>query len=185
MSSCLPLAYGRSNGPSTVCLCLGSTGPLYASYMLSGGYSWRLFFYVEFAFGAALLILAFFFVEETQYKRVPPASSSPPSSPPESENEKDGAAAEHREATIARNANDVIPSRKTFIQTLKVWSGINHEVPFFMTSIRALSYYLVPCVFWVVTSYGERKPQDSFQIVNTRQVSILDWEPLRLTILFH
>jgi hypothetical protein len=31
--------------------------------MLAGGYSWRLFFYVEIAFAGALLILAFFVVE--------------------------------------------------------------------------------------------------------------------------
>jgi heme exporter protein D len=37
--------------------------------MLAGGYSWRLYFYVEIAFAGALLILAFFVVEETMYDR--------------------------------------------------------------------------------------------------------------------
>ncbi|KAI9663198.1 MAG: hypothetical protein M1821_008246 [Bathelium mastoideum] len=145
---------GKRIGYYTVCLCLGSTGPLYASYMLAGGYSWRLFFYVEFAFGAALLVLAFFFVEETDYKRVHPTPASPPPSHPDSENEKDGAFKEHREAALAPNGDEIIPPRKSFIQTLKPWSHVNHEVPFFMTGIRAFSYYFVPCVFWVVTSYG-------------------------------
>lgn len=36
--------------------------------LLSGGYGWRLFFYVEIAFAGFLLILAFLFVEETAYK---------------------------------------------------------------------------------------------------------------------
>lgn len=60
---------GKRLGYYTVALCLGATGPLYAGYMLAGGYSWRLFFYVEFAFACALLVMAFFFVEETSYDR--------------------------------------------------------------------------------------------------------------------
>ncbi|KAL9073418.1 MAG: hypothetical protein Q9157_004752 [Trypethelium eluteriae] len=139
---------------TVLCLCLGSTGPLYAGYMLAGGYSWRLFFYVEFAFGAALLVLAFFFVEETDYKRSRPVPQSPPSSHPDSDNEKSGTAMKHSEAALSPAADENVPPRKSFIQTLKPWGHINYEVPFFMTSIRAFSYYLVPCVLWVVTSYG-------------------------------
>ena len=130
--------------------------------MLAGGYSWRLFFYVEFAFGAALLVLAFLFVEETDYKRAPPAQASTPSSRTDLENDKSGAAVEHPETAIAASAVEVIPPRKSFIQTLKPWGHINYEVPFFMTSIRAFSYYLVPCVFWVVTSYGRLELLRSF-----------------------
>src|ERR1700684_4002711 len=62
-----------------VCLCLGATGPLYAGYMLAGGYSWRLYFYVEIAFAGALLILAFFVVEETMYDRKAMTPSTAPS----------------------------------------------------------------------------------------------------------
>ncbi|KAF2239815.1 MFS general substrate transporter [Viridothelium virens] len=145
---------GKRIGIYTICLCLGSTGPLYAGYMLAGGYSWRLFFYVEFAFGAALLVLAFFFVEETDYKRSRPVPQSPPSSHPDSDNEKSGTAMKHSEAALSPAADENVPPRKSFIQTLKPWGHINYEVPFFMTSIRAFSYYLVPCVLWVVTSYG-------------------------------
>lgn len=46
---------GKRLGYYTVALCLGATGPIYAGYMLAGGYSWRLFFYVEFAFAMALV----------------------------------------------------------------------------------------------------------------------------------
>ena len=70
---------GNKLGYYTVCLCWGSTGPLYAGYMLAGGYSWRLFFYVETAFAGLLLILAFLFVEETTYKRLSPSGRSSPS----------------------------------------------------------------------------------------------------------
>ena len=47
------------------------------------------------------------------------------------------------------------PLRKTFISTLKPWSGIDREAPFFMTILRAFTYFVVPSVFWVVASYGK------------------------------
>ena len=122
--------------------------------MLAGGYSWRLFFYVEVAFAALLLILAFLFVEETSYKRLPP--SGPPSLNEEGERkvfsqgevEKEGVPTEHREVET------LIPPRRSFVATLKPWSAINHDEKFFMTMIRSFSYYLVPSVLWVVTTYG-------------------------------
>ncbi|KAF2110807.1 major facilitator superfamily domain-containing protein [Lophiotrema nucula] len=136
---------GKRIGYYTVCLCLGSTGPLYAGYMLAGGYSWRLFFYVVFAFAMALLIAAFFIVEETSYKRqkVPsaPASSS-------GSQEKGISDASHTEVA------PVIPTRKSYISTLKPWSSINHESEFWIMIPRSFTYFLVPQVLWVITSFG-------------------------------
>jgi hypothetical protein len=126
-----------------VALCFGSTGPLYAGYMLAGGYSWQLFFYVVFAFAVALLILAFFVVEETAYKR--PKSPSTPPSPPLSDKTLD---ASHTEVAT------VIPPRKTFVQTLKPWSSIDHTQEFWIMIPRSFTYFLVPQVLWVVTSFG-------------------------------
>jgi MFS family permease len=54
---------GKKPGWYTAGLWLGATGPLYAGYMLAGGYSWPLFFYVEFALTMALLIAAVLSVE--------------------------------------------------------------------------------------------------------------------------
>ncbi|KAK3057918.1 hypothetical protein LTR09_000994 [Extremus antarcticus] len=145
---------GNKLGYYTVCLCWGSTGPLYAGYMLAGGYSWRLYFYVEVAFAGLLLILAFFFVEETTYKRDTP--SGPTVSNGEGEKkvfsqdevEKDGGVQQHVEVQT------LVPPRKTFLQTLKPWSAINHDEEFFITFARSFTYYLVPSVLWVVTSFG-------------------------------
>jgi MFS family permease len=130
---------GKKLGWYTVCLCLGSTGPLYAGYMLSGGYSWRLFFWVEFAFGVALLIATFLFVEETRYKRV---VSSPPSTPTET-----------KEAN-ASAIETTLPPRKTLRQRLSLWSGVDHDAPFLMMALRSFTYYLVPVAVWVNTTYG-------------------------------
>ena len=137
---------GKRLGYYTVALCLGATGPLYAGYMLAGGYSWRLFFYVEFAFACALLIMAFFFVEETMYDREKMKSQLGAAVELE-DSEKGGDA---KLAEIPSNA----PGRKSFAATLKPWSGINHEAPFFSVMLRSFTYYLVPSVFWVVTTYG-------------------------------
>jgi hypothetical protein len=137
---------GQRLGYYTVCLCLGATGPLYAGYMLSGGYSWRLFFYVEFAFACALFILAFFFVEETWYKR-------------DEMKRRLGAAVEVQSSEKAIGADlaevsPTAPPRKTFIQTLKPWGVYDRDAPFFMTALRSFTYFAVPPVFWVVSTYG-------------------------------
>ena len=106
----------------------------------------RLYFYVEFAFACALLIMAFIFVEESAYKRIVVSTSSADSE----DNEKGHT--EHVEVVT------LAPARISFIQALKPWSGIDHEAEFFMTMLRSFSYFLVPSVMWVVTSFGSCLP---------------------------
>lgn len=112
--------------------------------MLAGGYSWRLFFYVEAAFAGALLILAFIFVEETTYHRKPPTIDERVKT------------TDSRKATFEyQESNTYVPARKSFLKTLKPWSKIDHEAEFLMTMLRPFSYFIVPAVFWVITTYGE------------------------------
>lgn len=145
---------GSKLGYYTVCLCFGSTGPLYAGYMLAGGYSWRLYFYVETAFAGLLLILAFLFVEETYYVRKSPNGPSAPNPDGEkrvfgqSEVEKSEESVEHIKVET------LVPPRRSFFATLKPWSAINPNESFWMTMIRSFSYFLVPSVLWVVTRYN-------------------------------
>ncbi|KAB5583232.1 major facilitator superfamily domain-containing protein, partial [Coniochaeta sp. 2T2.1] len=140
---------GKRIGYYTVCLCFGATGPLFAGYMLNGGYSWRLFFYVQFAFAGALLIASFFIVEETTYHRVSPESTQDLSVVhSNSEGEK-------ATATMAEERpQPVIPPRKTFAQTLVFWNVWEKDSEFFMMMARSFTYFLVPHVLWVVTTYG-------------------------------
>ncbi|KAG4431083.1 hypothetical protein IFR05_013438 [Cadophora sp. M221] len=140
---------GKRIGYYTVCLCLGATGPLYAGYMLAGGYSWRLFFYVEIAFAGALFILAFIFVEETMYKRVLPTSVVPSLNESNQNYSKEGEIIHHTETN-----SSFVPPRKSFLATLKPWSGVDHDAEFFMTMIRPFTLFFVPAVFWVITTYG-------------------------------
>jgi hypothetical protein len=116
--------------------------------MLNAGLSWRLFFYVEIAFGIALLIFAFFAVEETWYKRVTPQSLPEESvKPPSSEGEK-------QTVTQTEQVAQVIPERKSFVSSLKFWGVWDRESDFFIMMARSFTYFLVPPVFWVVTTYG-------------------------------
>ncbi|KAF2841196.1 MFS general substrate transporter [Patellaria atrata CBS 101060] len=141
---------GKRLGYYTVCLCLGATGPLYAGYMLAGGYSWRLYFYVVFAFACALTILAFFFVEETSYDRQAMKArlgvSDSPVRGDASSIEKEGNTAVYHEIEV--------PVRKSFVSTLKPWSPIVKEASFFGTMLRSFTYFFVPSVFWVIVTYG-------------------------------
>lgn len=142
---------GKRLGIYTVCLCFGATGPLYAGYMLAGGYSWRLFFYVEFAFGAALFILAFFVVEETLYNRKTHVGASTRTS----SELQDGEGEEKTStAVLETTTTTVVPPRKTFLQTLKFWGVYEKDADFFTMIARSFTYFLVPHVFWVITTYG-------------------------------
>lgn len=160
VDECLPFPLvherGTKLGIYTICLCLGTTGPIYAGYMLAGGYSWRLYFYVEAAFAGALLALAFFFVEESAYKRHSALTSvSAPSPEPTEHKQKffgNGASDFEKAAYVEQRT--LIPRRRTFVETLKPWSRIDHDEQFFMTAIRSFTYFLVPPVIWVVCTYG-------------------------------
>jgi hypothetical protein len=115
---------------------------------LTGGYGWRLFFYAEFAFGAALLLLAFLFVEETSYDR----KAAMLILPPPIEGEK--ASNSITEQVLTEPSSTLTPSRKSFIQTLSLWGRVDHSVPFFTMIARSFTYFLVPQALWVIASFG-------------------------------
>lgn len=139
---------GKKLGWYTVALCLGATGPMFSGFMLAAGYSWPLFFYVEFAFAGALLILAFFFVEESRYDR---KILSYPPTPPSGGDQHNK---EFTNVTEAEDASASIPPRKSFLEQLKPWSPVDHNSEFFMTMARSFTYLLVPSTLWVITTYG-------------------------------
>lgn len=120
--------------------------------MLAGGYSWRLFFYVEAAFAGALLIMAFFFVEESTYHRkeqptTPISLNHSPTALDTDEKLEDNFQLE--------NVSSIsVPPRKSFLVTLKPWGAIDPDAEFVMTILRSFTYFLVPAVFWVIASYG-------------------------------
>lgn len=145
----------------TAALCLGSLGPLPAGYMLAAGHGFRLFFYVEFAFGMALLVAAFFLVPETAYKRrIAVNSGSEPRLMNSNEKAEKTASSTNRIGVTAAPAEVEVetlptwPKRKTYLESLKPWSAIDPDIEFFGMMLRSFSYYFVPSVLWVITSFG-------------------------------
>ncbi|CAI7663547.1 unnamed protein product [Penicillium manginii] len=120
--------------------------------MLAGGYSWRLFFYVEAAFAGALLIMACLFVEESTYHRPQP---TPHNLSTDSLHAKEIASEKSQQPVQLETLSSMpVPQRKSFLETLKPWGGIDHEPEFFMTILRSFTYFCVPVVFWVIATYG-------------------------------
>lgn len=156
---------GQRIGFYTIALCFGSSGPMFAGYMLNGGNSWRLFFYVEFAFGVALLILAFFVVEETMYHRKVPAdipvgceSTDKTSSP--------------RAGSVMTSSSN-LPPRKTFLQTLKFWGVWERDSDFFLMMARSFTYFLVPHVlFNYITPIKITAPPYNWSELNSGLISV-------------
>ncbi|GAW15060.1 hypothetical protein ANO14919_044690 [Xylariales sp. No.14919] len=139
---------GERIGYYTVCLCLGTFASLPAGYILAGGYGWRLFFYVEFAFGAALLVLAFLFVEETSYDRK--AAMLISTVPVDDEKASNGM----KNQDLVERSDAGVPPRKSFVKTLSLWGRIDHDVPVFTMMARSFTYFLVPQALWVIASFG-------------------------------
>jgi hypothetical protein len=152
--------------------------------MLAGGYSWRLFFYVEAAFAGALLIMAFFFVEESTYHRKEQSTTSNYSNHSPTIRDTDEKLEDH--VQLENVSSTSVPSRKNFLATLKPWGSIDPEPEFFMTIVRSFSYFLVPAVFWVIASYGMNpwKIGHSFIADHFAQDFTLVWVPWRLTTRF-
>ncbi|KAL9092174.1 MAG: hypothetical protein Q9165_004607 [Trypethelium subeluteriae] len=143
----------------TAALSLGSIGGLPAGYMLAAGYSFRLFYYVEFAFGMALLIAAFFLVPETAYKRKTTVTveKAPAENGQDFELQKGASFVEPQKLShlsVEVEGIPLGPQRQTYLQSLKPWSFYDRDAEFFMMMVRSFTYYFVPPVLWVITSFG-------------------------------
>jgi MFS family permease len=152
---------GKKLGWYTIALCLGATGPMFSGFMLAAGYSWHLFFYVEFAFAGALLLLAFFFVEESMYTRqpLPPSSTNSGTDLPPSPTQKpeESTISEHEHPSPAPPPTIPIPPRKPFLSQLAPWGPTDPCTSWrsaLLMPLRSFTYLLVPSTFWVITTYG-------------------------------
>ncbi|KAI0835445.1 MFS general substrate transporter [Hypoxylon sp. FL0890] len=141
---------GKHIGYYTFGMCFAAMAPIPAAYMLPTKYSWRLFFYVLLAFACALFIFAFFFVEETSYDRE--AHRNTDLTLNRSDETKSNSLEKPDEAIVEEAP--VMPNRKTYLETLRPWGRIDPEVHAFTLVWRCFTYYLIPQVLWVVTSFG-------------------------------
>ncbi len=124
--------------------------------MLSGGRSYHLFFWVEFAAGAALFLGTFFLFEETMYFRQADPPQSLSTGVDETGIKADEAQLEYKEGFGGRTSEILTPPRKSWVRQLKVIDKdrIDHGFSPVMMVVRASTYYLVPPVFWVCSTYG-------------------------------
>ncbi|KAI0597249.1 putative MFS transporter [Biscogniauxia sp. FL1348] len=139
---------GKRIGYYTFSMCMAALSTIPAAYMLPTRYSWRLFFYVNLAFAGALFIFAFLFVEESSYDRKTHTMRD------SSLDRSAGNASELKPVASTVEQARVIPDRKTFFETLRPWGRIDHSVPFFTLIWRSFTYFLVPQVLWVITTFG-------------------------------
>ncbi|KAI0975496.1 putative MFS transporter [Xylaria arbuscula] len=141
---------GIQLGYYTFSLCLAALSPLPAAYMLPTRYSWRLWFYVNVAFAGANFILAFFFVEETSYQRRKKVDATSN----EDQDSANGSPGQDKPDALTVEQAPIAPRRKSYLSTLRPWGCTDPTVPFFTLLWRSLTYFLVPQVLWVITSFG-------------------------------
>ena len=154
----------------------GTRSALTASYMLSGGLSYNLFFWVEFGLGCLLFLRTFFFFEETMFFRTTGGSEIHSSTAMD----VSGMEEKSQEQGVAQPTRP----RKSCRQQLKFIGTIDLKSPIFMMMVRSSApgprprpgvsgnvcahanlrfiqgpviclFFLVPPVLWVCATYGK------------------------------
>ncbi|KAF5540677.1 hypothetical protein FNAPI_10430 [Fusarium napiforme] len=120
----------------------------------SSGLSYNLFFWIEFGVGCVLFLLTLAFFEETMYleQRQPPSRSSQRPIDADSIKEEPQATAECMESRLEESTS--VPPRKTYVEQCKIFGKTDPNSPVFMMMVRSFTYFIVPQVFWVCTTYG-------------------------------
>ncbi|KAH7276237.1 major facilitator superfamily domain-containing protein [Fusarium solani] len=145
---------GKALGWYTFALTTGTLSAVPASYMLSSGKSYNLFFWVEFACGCLLFLGTFFCFEETMYIRRTNALDTRPVDDHVVDCEKDDEQSVRQIESRARESDPEISQRRTYRQQLSVFDKTDPESPVFLMMARSFTYFIVPPVFWVCTTYG-------------------------------
>lgn len=160
---------------------MAAISSLAAGYMLSGGYSWRLYFYVILAFAATLFLLTILFVEETSYDRK--AAIAAESTAASSHSQDNKVETDQKEmASYSATLPDSLPPRKSYLQMLSLAGRRDSGISFFGTMLRSWTYFLAPASLWVITTYGINIGLGAFGISFTFPVLITappyNWDPV-------
>jgi hypothetical protein len=144
----------------TAALCLAAIAPLPAGYMLP---NWRQAYWTCAGAGAAIFVLGFFFVPETYYDRdealqkysVDRVLGHEKIDTTGTKNETAHVEGNPLDDRIDRiETGQPIPPRKSYLQQIKPWSGINRKATFWISSVRQFSFLAYPAVLWAVIFYG-------------------------------
>ncbi|KAH7168505.1 major facilitator superfamily domain-containing protein [Fusarium sp. MPI-SDFR-AT-0072] len=143
---------GKALGWYTFALTTGTLSAVAASYMLAGGHSYNLFFWVEFAIGCVLLVAVFFLFEETMFFRdshIPGVQLNADGSARLQKDEEQQTAEEIEIQATSQNY-----ARDSYLQQLKLVRRTDPNSPILTMMIRSFTYFVVPPVFWVCSTYG-------------------------------
>ncbi|KAM5359968.1 hypothetical protein ACJZ2D_014062 [Fusarium nematophilum] len=140
---------GKALGWYTFALTTGTLSAVAASYMLAGGHSYNLFFWVEFGIGCLLLLSVFFLFEETMFFRDGPISDLQSNSdgPVSTEEGEDKQVTDQIENQVSPGSHIHAP-RDSYLQQLKVVRRTDPNSPILMMMIRSFTYFVIPPVFW-------------------------------------
>ncbi|KAI1063740.1 hypothetical protein LB506_005889 [Fusarium annulatum] len=145
---------GKALGWYTFALATGSLSATAASYMLSSGLSYNLFFWIEFALGCVLFLATLAFFEETMYleERQPPSPSGQQPTDADSTKDEPQATSECMESRLEESVT--VPPRKSYLEQCRIFGKTDPDTQVFMMMIRSFTYLIVPQVFWVCSTYG-------------------------------
>jgi MFS family permease len=134
----------------TAALCLAAIAPLPAAYMLPLPHSWRSAYYLYTACGVFVWITGILFLSETHFDR-------------EKAHRLYGEAAEYIAGfdekgdpivSTSERAPPALPEQLTFLQRMKPWGAVNHEISIFTPMWRQFTFLVYPAVLWAVIFYG-------------------------------
>ncbi|KAL5587224.1 hypothetical protein FOVSG1_012360 [Fusarium oxysporum f. sp. vasinfectum] len=143
---------GKALGWYTFALTTGTLSAVAASYMLAGGHSYNLFFWVEFAIGCVLLLAVFFLFEETMFFRDSHIPGVPLNADGSARLQKDEEHQTTEEIEIQTTPRNYV--RDSYLQQLKLIRRTDPNSPIVMMMARSFTYFVVPPVFWVCSTYG-------------------------------
>ncbi|KAH7305296.1 major facilitator superfamily domain-containing protein [Stachybotrys elegans] len=145
---------GKALGWYTFALATGTLSATAASYMLSSGLSYQLFFWIEFALGCILFLGTLAFFEETMYLEERSAHASPEQGQVDTEPGKDERQANSECVETKLEASVTVPPRKSYLEQCKIFGKTDPNTQVLMMVVRSFTYFIVPPVFWVCSTYG-------------------------------
>ncbi|RFN48880.1 hypothetical protein FIE12Z_6935 [Fusarium flagelliforme] len=141
---------GKALGWYTFALATGTLSATAASYMLSSGLSYNLFFWIEFGLGCVLFLATLAFFEETMYLEERQLKQ-----PSDQEKTKAGSIKhEHQPSSECRESrleeSVTVPPRKTYLEQCRIFGKTDPNAPVLMmmentglVAISAFTGYLV------------------------------------------
>jgi MFS family permease len=123
--------------------CGNSVGSLLAGFIIDGA-GWRWFSWFCAIISGMNFLAIFFFVHETRFNRIPQEAPSVQGS---GSFDKGSIPAHVEKVTSSSSSTDLVGVKKTFLQTLSLWSGTSKE-SYLSHFLRPFLLVVYPAVVW-------------------------------------